>query len=103
MSYSIKSLSPNLYSVYVNHLITKLRSSNLGCSYGNEYMGVYCYADDISLLSPTFTGLKEMLKICADFADDHDIIFNASKSQFVQFSSCSNNINMKPVLQMRYG
>ena len=44
-------LSPNLFSVYVNHLITKLRSSNLGCRYGNEYMGVYCYADDISLLS----------------------------------------------------
>ena len=65
-------------------------------------MGVYCYADDISLLSPTFTGLKEMLKICEDFAD-HDIIFNASKSQLLQFSSCSNNINMQPVLQMRNG
>ena len=36
---------------YVNHLISKLRSINLGCRYGNEYMGVYCYADDISLLS----------------------------------------------------
>ena len=66
-------------------------------------MGVYFYADDISLLSPTFTGLKEMLKICEDFADDHDIIFNASKSQLLQFSSCSNNTNMKPVLQMRNG
>ena len=94
-------LSPNLFSVYVNHLITKLHSSNLGCRYGNEYMGMYCYAGDISLLSPTFTGLKEMLKICEDFADDHYIIFNASKSQVLQFSSCSNNINMKPVLQMR--
>ena len=28
-----------------------LHNSNLGCRYGNEYMGVYCYADDISLLS----------------------------------------------------
>ena len=26
------------------------------------YMGVYCYADDISLLSPTFTGLKRNVK-----------------------------------------
>ena len=40
------------------------------------------------------------LKICEDFADDHDIILNASKSQLLQFSSCSNNINMKLVLQM---
>ena len=38
-------------------------------------MGVYCYADDISLLSPCFTGLKDILNICEDFADDHDIIF----------------------------
>ena len=87
-------LSPNLFCVYVNHLITKLRNSNFGCRYGNEYMGVYCYADDISSLSPTLTGLKEMLKICEDFPHDHDIIFNASKSQLLQFSSCSNNINM---------
>ena len=35
-------------------------------------MDVYCYADDISLRSPTFTGLKEMLKICGNFAGDHD-------------------------------
>ena len=38
--------------------------------------------------------------ICEDFADDHDIIFNTSKSKLLQFSSCSNNINMKLVLQM---
>ena len=44
-----------------------------------------------------------MAHICEDFADDHDIILNASKSQILQFSSCSNNINMKPVLQMRNG
>ena len=50
-------LSPNLFSVYVNHEIIKLCSNNLGCRYGNEYMGVYCNADDISLLSLTFTGL----------------------------------------------
>ena len=62
---------------------------------------MYCYAYDISLLSPTFTG--EMLKICEDSSDDHDSICNASKSQLLQFSSCSYNINMKPALQMRNG
>ena len=43
----------------------------------------------------------EILKICENITDDHGIIFNASKSQLLQFSSCSNNINMKHVLQMR--
>ena len=36
--------------------------------YGNHYMGVYYYADDIGLLSPTLSALKEMLKLCEDYA-----------------------------------
>ena len=56
-------LSLNLFSVYLNKLIEILRNCNIGCRYGNHYMGVYCYADDLSLLSPTFTGLQDMLKI----------------------------------------
>ena len=43
-------------------------------------MGVYCYADDICFLSPTLSGLKEMLKLCEKYALKHKIIFNASKS-----------------------
>ena len=49
-------LSPILFSIYLNDLIDVLRSSNIGCRYGNHYMGVYCYADDIGLLSPTLSG-----------------------------------------------
>ena len=67
-------LSPTLFSIYSNDLINVLRSSNIGCIYGNHYMGVYCYADDISLLSPTLSGLKEMLKLCEDYALKHKII-----------------------------
>ena len=35
-------LSPTLFSIYLNDLIDVLRSSNIGCRYGNHYMGVYC-------------------------------------------------------------
>ena len=45
-------------------------------------MGVYCYADDIGLLSPTLSGLKEMLKVCEDYALKHKIICNALKVNF---------------------
>ena len=68
-------LSPTLFSIYLNDLIYVLRSSTIGCRYGNHYMGVYCYADDIGLLSPTLCGLKEMLKLCEDYALKHYIIF----------------------------
>ena len=54
-------LSPNLFSVYLNKLIEILRKCNIGCTcrYGNHYMGVYCYADDLSLLSSTFKDCKK--------------------------------------------
>ena len=84
-------LSPNLFSVYLNKLIEILRNCNIGCRYGNHYMGVYCYADDLSLLSPTFTGLQEMLKICELYANNYDIIFNAKKSQLLYFG-CNSSI-----------
>ena len=50
-------LSPTLFSVYLNKLIEIFRNSNIGCRYDNHYMGVYCYADDLTLLSPPYTGL----------------------------------------------
>ena len=34
-------LSPNLFIVYFDKLIEILRKCNIGCRYGNHYMGVY--------------------------------------------------------------
>ena len=34
-------------------------------------MGVFGYADDLSLLCPSFSGIKEMLNICERFANDN--------------------------------
>ena len=52
-------LSPILYSVYVDNLIRILRDSKIGCLYNNEYMGIFTYADDISLLCPTLSGMHK--------------------------------------------
>ena len=65
---------PLVGCVVWSHLIDVVRSSNIRCRYGNHYMGVYCYADDIGLLSPTLSGLKEMLKLCEDYALKHNIV-----------------------------
>ena len=78
-------LSPTLFSIYLNDLVYVLRSSNIDCRHGNHYMGVYCYADDIGRLSPTLSGLKEMLKLCenSNYALKHKTIFNVSKVNFL--------------------
>ena len=78
-------LSPILFIVYLDALISKLRLSGLGCYVGPHFTGVLAYADDLVLLSPTKSGLKAMAKICDDFSNEYDITFNAAKSQYCVF------------------
>ena len=40
-------MSPTLFSIYLDKLLGILRTSNVGCRYGNQYMGAFSYADDI--------------------------------------------------------
>ena len=80
-------LSPLLFSVYIDGLLTRLKASGLGCYVGNHYCGSLGYADDITLMSPTLNGLKEMLNICNLYAKEYSITFNPNKSQLIVFSN----------------
>ena len=51
-------ISPTLFRIYLDKLLRILRTSNVGYRYGNQYMGAFCYVDDISLLLPTVSDFK---------------------------------------------
>ena len=40
---------------------------------GNHYTGSLGYADDLTLLAPTLSGLQVLIKICERYADEFDI------------------------------
>ena len=94
-------LCPSLFRIYLNNLIINLRNSNIGCKYGSEYMGAFGYAYDMSLLSTSFIGIKEMLNLilCEKYARKYDTLFIATKSQLLYFGKDSNNDNVQPVGQ----
>ena len=79
-------LSPILFSIYIDKLIKQLRNSNIGCKIVNQYVGVFCYANDISFLCPSITGHKQMLLLCETYAEEYNIRFNSSKSQLIHFT-----------------
>ena len=60
-------------------------------------MGVFGYADDLSLLCPTITGLQKMLEICEQYAEEYCIKFNASKSQMLH---CSKVVEALPQIHV---
>ena len=78
-------LSPILFSVYMDDLYNRLQGSGVGCHVGNHFAGALGYADDNGLLAPTLKGLQTMAYICDEYAEEHDVIFNGSKSQFLIF------------------
>jgi len=73
-------LSPFLFNIYIDDLITLLESNGLGCHVAREYIGVIMYADDILLLSASVSGLQNMLDICDTYGVSNFITFNHRKS-----------------------
>ena len=50
------------------------------------YAGEFGYADDIALVAPSISSLKQMIKICEQFAGSHSITFNPLKTKLLCFN-----------------
>ena len=73
-------LSTLLYCVYVDDLFLRLRKNRQGCWINGEFMGIFGYADDNVLLSPTLDGLQNMLNICEQYAKEHNLSFSTNEN-----------------------
>jgi hypothetical protein len=88
-------LSPFLFNIYVDGIISELKREGLGCWIGDTYYGALIYADDITLLSPTVYSLQRMINICERFGANVGLQFNAKKTVCIEFHEsvkCSDNI-----------
>jgi len=74
-----------IVNILVNIVIVKLRDSFVGCSINNIFIVRILYADDITVLSATVSGLQEMLNICNKTILDMDLSFNCKKSVCIRF------------------
>lgn len=78
-------LSSIFFSLYIDPLLTELSKSGYGCHIKNVYMGALAYADDITLICPSISGLNEMLKICYNFGLKNNLVFNCNKTVCIKF------------------
>ena len=90
-------LSPKLFNVYLYRLLNELQNSGYGCYIGNTFMGSFCYADDVTILSPSVEGVCKMLDICESFSVKYDLKFNVSKSKLLCFGQSPG----KPVIHFQ--
>ena len=41
--------------------------------------GVFGYADDLDIVSPTLFGIRQIIEICEEYASEMDLLFNQKK------------------------
>ena len=78
-------VSPILFCVYLDVLLTELKKTGLGCFIGSWFAAALAYADDIILMAPSARAMREMLAICDKFAKEYCVTFNNTKSKCITF------------------
>ena len=85
--------SPLYFNVYLDDLFLIMKESGLGCEIDQYFYGLFGYADDCALLSPSREGLQLMLNLCANYFAEHgikisvDVILEKSKTKCMAFNS----------------
>ncbi len=78
-------ISPWLFLVYINDLISELENSKWGIFLYNIYYGSPTFVDDITLLCRLKTALDHLLDILNIFSRSWRVIFNIKKTVTMVF------------------
>jgi len=71
-------LSPILFAIYMNDIVTQLKAKRLGCCIGDLYVGCVMYADDLILMTSSLIMLQKMIDVCVvEATNELDMAFNA--------------------------
>lgn len=73
-------LSPYLFDVYIDSVISKVQESRIGCRLGLLCYSIILFAGDMLLLSPSVTGLQNLLYIYEKELEFLDLSVTAKKS-----------------------
>ena len=74
-----------LFSIFIDDLIHKVITTKVSCYKSSSCDGIFLFADDILLLSPTITGLQSLFNFCERELEGFDMRVSAAKSMCIGF------------------
>ena len=92
-------LSPALFLLVMDPLLTQLQVSGVGLSINSFYAGGFLHADDIRTLATSETSLKCQVEMVKEFADQNLLKLNVSKCEIVVFSTQQSSTTL-PVCEV---
>ena len=66
-------MSPLLFGVHMDGLLDELKDLGIGFYIGQHLCGAAGYADYITLLCPTRSGLRKLIEVCEKYAKLHHV------------------------------
>ena len=85
-------LGPILFLIFINDLLEKLNTSNLGATLDNIIISSLGFADDIVLISDCPLKLQSLINICSDWVQENGMEFNTSKCKVMVINRSSINL-----------
>ncbi len=71
-----KIISPILFCVYMEGLLNELEEKHFGCNMDKVFVGVFAYADNLTLLTPGLFAMCKLTEMC----EKYDVIFKSKRS-----------------------
>ena len=88
-------LSPALFLLVMDPLLSLLESSRIGLSINNLYAGGFIHADDIRTLASSSDSLQNQIKIVEEFCKQNFLQLNVQKCEVVAFSLARSGLDIK--------
>ena len=82
-------LSPLLFNLYINDLVSFLKSFNCGIDIDGEKVSILLYADDVVILANDENELQSLLNALSSWCSDNCMNINVVKSNIVHFRTPS--------------
>jgi len=60
----VRVLLPILFGIYIDGPINLVNKTNIGCKVGAICTGIFLYADDIILTTPSIQALQSLISLC---------------------------------------
>ena len=78
-------LSPVLFLIFINELLTALRVSGIGARWAGLWLAALLYADDVVLIADSWADLQLLLNIVKNFCEKWRMSVNKTKTQIVVY------------------
>jgi len=96
-------LSPFLFRFYIRDLIRSITSLRLGCNVAGTLINLLCFADNMVLLAPSWSGLQILIAKLHQEALLINMTFNVSKTVCMIFKPLNSRNAISFLHSMRVG